>query len=472
MENSLAEKPIIVGLASIWAGGGHNALRDILAEELSQHKDFECHSFTHSDSSYDWFNDNIFGKAPIFLNFLYKKTPGEYPGVSAMKLVRECEEFINKIKPDIVISTNFGVCSAFGFLKRTLKLSFQNIYAIPDYGRTGAAAFPNNRYFKPDYVIVFDVETKKGLVEDLKFPSNKIILSGSIASRSFRDIIKDSKKLTRTELFKQINKELKFKWEIPSDKNTYIICGGAGGVINKSFKLLKAFAEYNEKNSAFQNENQFLIITGQNEKFRDKLNALRKKKNWQNIYPLPWISLNTYAKAMLASNFPILITIAPATINQLLTANCGPFVVYHYRTGPELENVAFIKKEGLGAEIKDPETIIHKIIKGFSVDERNDFLKLATEHLQLRKELLEELPAVLKTIYNANLNKKEINPKAIPSLDYTKISPKLLFSILILLIPSSLIFAYAQYFKGKKKIANNEYIKKATQLTGKFWPFK
>ena len=66
-----SQKPIIVGLASIWAGGGHNALRDILAEELNQHPEFQCHSFTHSDSSYDWFNDNIFGKAPIFLNFLF-----------------------------------------------------------------------------------------------------------------------------------------------------------------------------------------------------------------------------------------------------------------------------------------------------------------------------------------------------------------------------------------------------------------
>ena len=466
---NLESKPLIIGLASIWAGGGHNALRDLLLEELEENPNFKIHSFTHSDSSYDWFNDQIFGRAPKFLNFIYKRTPNEYPGISAIKLVKECESFLKKTSPDIVISTNFGVCSAFGFLKHTLKLNFLNIYAIPDYGRTGHAAFPKNRYFKPDYVIVFDIETKKGLVDELEFPQEKILVSGAIARKSFRKLIKENQNKGKKQLLQEINKQLKQKWQIADDKKTYVISGGAGGVINKSYKLLKAISEYQEANPDFLKENQFLIMTGQNQKFRQKITGLRKHKSWQNIYPLPWIEQDVYAKSMLASEFPILITIAPATINQLLTASCGPLLIFHYRTGPELENVAFVIKEGLGIEENDPKAIISWIITGFSADDKARFKELTADYLKSRQQLLEDLPASLLTIFHAS--KLPQKKKGRFEINYSSISPKILWSIFLLLIPSSLIFAYAQYFKGKKKITQNEYVQKASKLKDRVWPF-
>lgn len=457
------ERPIIIGLASIWAGGGHNALRDLLLEELQDDKRFETHSFTHSDSSYDWFNDTVLGKAPKFLNFIYKRTPNEYPGVTAIKLVKECEQFVNEKKPDIVISTNFGVCSAFGFIKRTMKLNFINIYAIPDYGKTGNAAFPKNRYFKPDYAFVFDKLTKDGLIEDMEYPREKIVLLGAVARRSFRQIIKDNKHKTKEELIKEINKDIKQKWEIGNVKRTYLISGGAGGAMDKSWELLKTITEYQKEDREFQQNNQFLIIAGQHEEFRNKVNKLRRNRIWQNIYPLPWVNKETYAKCMLVSNIPILITIAPATINELLTAGCGPFIINRYRTGPEVENLAFVKQEGLGIEIKDPKELLKKIIIGFDKDAINDFNLKTKEYLHSREALLADLPASLMTIFNSSIIEKR-KKKKLFNINYDLISPKILWTIFVLLIPSSLIFAYAQYFKGKKKITNNPVVKKAGEI--------
>lgn len=463
MTNSL---PINIGLASIWAGGGHNELRDFLFEELKKNEGFNLKSFTHTNASYNWFNDYVFGNLPTYLNFLYKHAPNDYPGISAINLVKECESFVNEFNPDIMISSNFGVCSAFQFIKKTLGLSFVNIYAIPDYGHTGKSIFPQNPYFKPDYVIVFDIETKKGLIDDMGFPAEKVIISGSIARESFRKLIEDNKTTEKESLIKSINKEISDCPPLSSEKGTYIFSGGSGGVINKSFKLLKKIAEYQDQDPEIIEKKQYVIITGQNSKFKDKINKLKKRySNWSNFYPLPWIKQETYAKLMLISDFPILITIAPATINQLMTAECGPLVIYHYRTGPELENVAFSIKEGIGIKLQDPEEIIDKIVNGFTSEEELAFKQNARDYLYLREELLKDLAPTITMIYRKEIEglKERKKPTGM-KINYDLISPKVLLTLFVLLIPSSLIFAYAQYFKGKNKFLNNQIVQKIIEL--------
>lgn len=467
MESTNDLHPLNIGLASIWAGGGHNELRDFLFEELEKDKQFNLKSFTHSNAGYNWFNDKVFGNLPSYLNFLYKSTPNDYPGISAINLVKECEEFVNEFKPDIMISTNFGVCSAFQFIKKTLNLSFINIYAIPDYGHTGKSIFPQNHYFKPDYVIVFDIETKKGLIDDMEFPAEKVLISGSIARESFRFLIDKYRQTKRSTLIKEINKEIVDCPPLSDTKDTYIFSGGSGGVINKSYKLLKKIAEYQDSNPEAIDQKQYIIITGQNEKFKEKIDKRKNRySNWSNFHPLPWIQLSTYGKLMLVSKFPILITIAPATINQLLTANCGPLVIYHYRTGPELENVAFSIKEGIGYKLKEPEDIIEKIMNGFTKEEEEKFTQNAKDYLHLRSELLKDLAPTLLMIYEKN--QEVVTKKKEPTqlkINYDLISPKILLTLFVLLLPSSLIYGYAQYFKGKKRFINNPIVQRILELT-------
>jgi UDP-N-acetylglucosamine:LPS N-acetylglucosamine transferase len=471
-----SENKIVLGLASIWAGGGHNALRDYLFEELENNEEFDIHQFTHSDSSYNFINDFFFGRFSTLYDYLYNSLPNDFPGVSALKLVKECEEFVRKVNPDIIVSTNFGVCSAFGLIKKTLKLNFVNIYAIPDYGKQVAITLPKNRYLKPDYIVVFDKDTKDSLVE-MGVSKNKIILSGYLAKISFRKKIKDLEKLSKNELLEEIKKEIKDKDfnSAKTDKENYIITGGAGGTIQKSFSLLKKLVEYQGENPDFKNKKQFFIITGQNKKAYKKLTDVRKRsENWSNIFPVPWIEHKTYVKFQMLSDFPIMVTIAPATINEMIESKCGPFLVYKCREGQEKPILNFAIKNRLAYYLPNKNDALNKIIKGFSEGEKKYFAENSKTYRVVMMERVSHLGEVLMNIYSgANIparKKDKFNLNI--GIDLNKISPKILFTIFALILPAPIIFAYAQYFKQSHKIKNNKLFGLFSEIVSKLIPFK
>ena len=272
------KKKIVIGLASVLAGGGHNALRDFLLENLEKDNRFECHSFTHSNTSLDKTNDVLWPKIGKAFDLLYKTIPNEYVSISAIQLVKECEEFVKTYNPDILLCSYFGIAAAFQLVKKSLKLHFLIINAIPDYGIPSDAYMPT-RYLKPDFMMVFDETAKNGIAKKYKFPKERMMLSGYLAKKCFHDMIMDAKKKSNEELVKEIKKELgtDFKLDIDPNRRTIIITGGAGGIVNKSYGLLQAVVKYQLNNPEFKNKNQILIMTGKNEKFFNKIYKFHKK---------------------------------------------------------------------------------------------------------------------------------------------------------------------------------------------------
>lgn len=459
------DKKIVVGLASIWAGGGHNALRDFIYEELLPNEAFELHSFTHSDKSYDQFNDAFLGKFPDFFDVIYNNIPNDYPAVSALNLVSECEQFIREKNPDIVIACNYGVSSAFALIKKTLKLNFVNVFAIPDYGRTGMAAFPAHYYLKPDYVLVFDDETRKGLIEEQNFPKNKILLSGYIARQTFRDMVLENSTKTRAQLIAETG------LNIDANKITYLITGGAGGIIHKANPLLKQITNYQKTHPDFQDNYQFLVIAGKNVKYYKALEKKTLKKEWQNIIPVPWITHDVYAKLQMLSEAPILITIAPATINELLEAKCGPFIIHHSRKAQEQANIDFVVDNKFGMFMPKAKDVLACIIKGCTQSKKQDFLKRADNYKALRIKRKAHLAADIINLYDSStrIKRKNDKKKLQFKLDITKLLTRDLVLIFLMVLPSSIIFAYAQYYKQKHALFQNKYVDAIYKGWEKFW---
>ncbi len=462
----MQEKKIVVGLASIWAGGGHHALRDYLFEELLPHQEFDLFRFDHSDKSYDQFNDAFLGKFPDLFDIIYNNIPNEYPAVSALHLVEECERFIKDVNPDVLIATNYGLSSAFALVKKTLKLNFVNVYAIPDYGRVGIAAFPANPYLKPDHVLVFDTEAKKGIVSELNFPKNDISVSGYVAKQSFIKYVAENEKKSKEELIAEVGLPL------AANKTTYLVTGGAGGVINKADPLLKKIAALQKKDAAFKQKNQYLIITGKNEKYFKKITKARAKSpEWSNIIPVGWINHETYAKLQLLADAPILITIAPATINELLEAKCGPFIIHHSRKAQEQANVDFVLQKKFGVFVPRAKEVIKLLLKGISAKKNQDFITRTEVYRQERMKKKELLPAEICAIYNKHISPKRKNDKKNLKfkLDITKLLTRDLFMIFLMMLPASIIYGYAQYYKQKSALFKNKYMGALYNTWHKFW---
>ena len=197
-----------------------------------------------------------------------------------------------------------------------------------------------------------------------------MMLSGYLAKKSFHDLILEAKKTSNDTLVKEIKKELgkTFDINIDPNKRTMIITGGAGGVVNKSFPLLKDVVKYQEKNPGFRENNQILIITGKNEKFYKKIYKFHKKGNfkWSNIIPIPWITHKTYSKIQFLADFPIMESIAPASMNEMIESECGPLLIHHTRGGPETANLKFILKNQIGVYLPKKKDALNLIINGYS----------------------------------------------------------------------------------------------------------
>jgi len=476
LENDNKDK-IVVGLVSIWAGGGHIALMDFLFEELKDDKRFTPYTYIHNDSSFDRINDMLLGKMGPLIDVFYKNLPNEYMSVSALKLVEECEKFIKKYNPDIVIGTNWGITGAFGLVKKSLKLNFINVLAIPDYGIPSMAGFPNNHYTRPDYALVFDPEAKTGLIKERKFPAEKIIVSGYLTKKSTRQLVKIWRKKSKAELVKAIQEDIgkNYSRNISPNKRTILIAGGAGGIIGKSYDLLKMITEYQESHPEFIQNNQFLIITGKTTKYFDKIfkHQRKKEENWSNIIPIPWIEHETYAKIQLLADFPILTTIAPASMNELIEASCGPIVVYKHRRGQEWPHVRFIAKNGLGYYIPKKQDLLNVLLRGFSEIEKDRFLKNATKYHDRQAKEMVNLPDDIFSLASKSISSKRKSDKNRIKLNinFNLISPKVWLSILVLMIPSSILFGFVQYKKGSSKISNNKYTKMFMSLLSKLNPF-
>jgi len=468
------KRKIVVGFASILAGGGHNALRDFLYQEFENNPDYEIQKFTHSDSSYNFFNDQIFGRFSRLYTLFYNYVPNEYPALSALTLIKECEAFIKKINPDIIISTNFGISSAMGLIQKTLKLNFINIYAVPDYGAPTKVTVPSNRYIKPDYVIVFDDATRKAIMKMLDFPKEKVLISGYVAKKECRELIKANRKKSSTQIVAEIQNLLPTPETKSIDpiKRTVIVIGGAGGIIHKSQPLLKKIADYQKKYPKFLDGNQFLVITGLNESFFKKLQKRRSKAEWSNIIPIPWVDPQVYVRLQILAEFPILVTIAPATINELVEARCGPFLIFHSRSGQEVPIVNFAVKMNFAQYIPKSDKAISKIISGFTKTEKERFLISSEKYSSERLVTAQELPNLIYELYDHHSNVSKRKKRHLKlDFDFSKVSPKLLISIFLMLLPSSLIFAYAQYYKQKKKIVDNRYWEAMVKQLSKFKPF-
>jgi len=477
MKEEKLKKKIVVGLVSIWAGGGHNALRDFLLEELQSDKRFELHSYTHRDSSFDFVNDNVFGKMGPFVDLLYKNAPGEYSSISAIKLVKECESFLRQYNPDMVIGTNFGVTAAFELIKKSLKLNFVNVMAIPDYGIPSIAYFPNNRYTRADRVLVFDPESKRGLVKERKYPAEKIVVSGYLTKKSTRDYVKTLRHKTKEQLVREIRLDIgkNFGADISPAKKTFMIAGGAGGIIHKSNDLLSEIAKYQRLNPSFVDKNQFLVITGKTDSFFNKINhhRIRKENGWENIIPIPWIEHKTYAKIQMLSDFPILITVAPASINELLETSCGPIVVYKHRYAQEKSNVNFVVKSGFGYYVPKKKNILKIIQNGFTQAERERFLKNSNKYRSVQLKKIQLLPDDIYDMYISAVKPKlKNNPDwRHMKINFGLISPIVWFYILLMMLPASVLFGFVQYKKGKNKIFNNKYAQGLAKLIGQYYPF-
>ena len=389
-------------IASILAGSGHNSAGDLLMQVLKKNDIWEIIRFVHPSKFVDNGYNNMSNYSPIVENYLVNNSPVilmDAMTLSMINLVDECVDIINKENPDCVISTHSNLSCWFKIAQWITKKPFIVINTFLDYGEQSLANIPYNLFLKSEFDIAFSEEARDSLIKITKQDPKSIILVGHRPKEEFTATNNLTKEQAKIKLAKYFKDPILSK--ISDHKISILIAGGGGGIMQKTRSLLEHISKYQKKNIELIDRFQFFIICGQNQKYQQVLLKMRKTKlSWQNIIPFGWLSPKEYALVQRASDFPILYSIAPATMHELMASQTLPLIVHKVRAEHEMGNVEFVEKMGLGYFIKNDVDLLPRIFNHQFIRDQEIYRKKSDLILKKEEERLNSLSMNLERVLN------------------------------------------------------------------------
>lgn len=377
-------------LAAAKAGGGHIALRDFLYKQLQEGDKYKLVKFDHPGKTLENANDLVPKYTPFIHEFFFFFSPrymSDFFLFATISFFRQCYKVLKQEKPDIVLATHFVLSMHFALAKKLLKLDTVIINCIPDYGPPSKLMHPKFKPFRANKIMVFDQWSAQKAMQILDLKPDEILLAGYNPPAIFAQIAgKFTSKQQAREMLKKRFDYFPYQ-EIDTKKTTVLITAGAS-FARKSIPLLKKIAHEQKADQALVNRFQYFVICGKDTDMFESLHKLNKKfRYWSNIFPFSWVDPEVFAQIQFACDLPILGSIAPATLNELLETECGPLIIYKTRPGQELAHRAYIEEKGLGKYIPQSQKIIAELIKiADDTEARTSFLAKAKSFRQDQAE--------------------------------------------------------------------------------------
>ncbi len=389
-------------LGAVKAGQGHISLRDFLLDELKKDDSFKLINFEHPGKALESMDERIHNIAPMFHELTYFFSPRYFSDfflLGTMGFFKECYKILKESKPDIVLSTHFVLSQHFSLANKILKGNALIVNCIPDYGPPGKLMYPKFKPFRADKIMVFEDWTRQGAIKNFSLKPEDVVLAGFNPKPIFKQTAeKFGHKYAAREKLKEIFNYIPYT-DIDPNKTTILVTAGSI-YARKTIPLLQDIAREQREDLSLLNKFQFFVICGRDNKiFTRLINRNKKFRYWSNIFPMPWVDSQVFAQIQYACDFPILGSIAPATLNELLEVECGPLLIYKTRPGQELPHRAFIEEKGLGVFIPDPKKLIEQLVKGFTPEERGKFLERGRAFRLEQSKRAAELPAIIHKLY-------------------------------------------------------------------------
>ncbi len=347
-------------LASMHVGGGHAALRDSFAQVLTrvdpERRRFEPAIWdsrdTHISSFYNfvvhhvpWFQSVVFGSSN--LNWAIRL------GTINPLLYREAEEVLVRERPDIVLSTHLVLAMMFARVRHRLKLPTQVVMAVPDYGIATKAFFPEQPDLRCDWAIVMDEVTQLHLLRGRGLPSHQVHWSGFLTRPAFQAAATRGTDEARAALkpLREAHPELQ---RLDPSRPTLLFLGGSAWTEKTRPVLERLFAD-----PALLFRLNAVVVCGKNEMFRAWMD--RAALAQPRVSVLGFVRPELMAQLMTLADVPVLGSLAPATMQELLETGCGPLMLFHFIPGAERAHVEHIERHRIGLYEPDPAAMVERL---------------------------------------------------------------------------------------------------------------
>jgi processive 1,2-diacylglycerol beta-glucosyltransferase len=350
-------------LASVEAGAGHNMLRDSMAAVLRrvdpEHRSFEPMSWTSADSSIQRFYAFCVHHFSKLQGTVFTLTGQRWAMEVGMwltpRLQREARELLLTSRADVFVSTHALFTIVLARVRAQLGLDVPLIGAVPDYGPPSGGYFPASPELRPDYLLVMGEDTLahyrgEGVAEE------RLHLSGFLTREAFvrvgNRMRNEPRAQARAALRDEVAAEAPGFAALKLDRPTLLFLGGSAWTAKTEPVLQRVLAD-----GALRELVNVVVVCGRDRHFQELLAPLTT----EGVHVFGYVSPAILAALMGLADIPILGSLAPATLQELLETELGPLLLFHYIPGSERSHVSYLEAQRLGVYEPDPPAMLQAI---------------------------------------------------------------------------------------------------------------
>lgn len=338
-------------------------LRDSMAAVLRrvdpQHRNFEPLSWTSADSSIERFYAFCVHHFSRLQGTVFTLTGQRWAMEVGMwltpRLQREARELLRGSRADAFVSTHALFTIILARARAQLGLDVPLIGAVPDYGAPSGGYFPSSPELQPDYLLVMGEDTLahyrgEGVAEE------RLHLSGFLTREAFVRVGNRMRNEPRTQARAALRDEVAA--EAPGfaalklDRPTLLFLGGSAWTAKTEPVLRRVLAD-----GALRSSVNVVVVCGRDRRFQELLAPLRT----EGVHVFGYVSPAILAALMGLADIPILGSLAPATLQELLETELGPLLLFHYIPGSERSHVSYLEAQRLGVYEPDPPAMLQVI---------------------------------------------------------------------------------------------------------------
>jgi UDP-N-acetylglucosamine:LPS N-acetylglucosamine transferase len=158
----------------------------------------------------------------------------------------------------------------------------------------------------------------------------------------------------RAQLLHELHQEFPLMKAIRPERPTFLFLGGSAWTRRTSRVIRRILSQPHLASSL-----NLIIASGRDHTFYKLLTWRFGPRPNVNIFN--FVAPKTIATLMAIADYPVLGSLAPATLHELLEVRCGPLFLFRFIPGTELPHVAFIEENRLGIYEPDAERMVATI---------------------------------------------------------------------------------------------------------------
>ena len=376
-------------LASLNAGGGHHALRDSFATALARDPEqprLDPRVWTSADHFIDRFYSVCVRFLPRFQGKIVELSGQPWAVKTAMalspQLRTEALSLLRREQFDLLVTTHPMQSMTFAEVRRELGLATPLVLAVPDYGVPATGYHPPQPALRSDALIVMEESTLEHY-RSLGVPEDRLHLSGFLTREPFvrvgARLRAERRDTARAALKAEVVAAQPDFARFDLSRPALLFLGGSAWTVKTEPVLEAVLAD-----PALREAANVVIVAGRDRAFETRL----RSRAADGLHVFGFVAPEVLAALMGLAEVPVLGSLAPATLQELLEVGLGPLLLFHFIPGSERAHVGYIDSQRLGLYQPDAGEMLHRIREVLGLEVPSNQLARACDGFRERARLL------------------------------------------------------------------------------------